>query len=113
MFRATADGRSSLIVRGPDFHLRQVLASIAVLAALCAAIIGALLGREESDLALATGGLLDGLLEFMLYALGMGAVVTMLALSIGFFGQALVGRVRRVGRFFEPFGALLLLLTGA
>ena len=63
--------------------------------------------------ALAAGGLLGGLEEFVLYALGMGAVVTILTLSIGFFGQALVGRVRRVGRFLEPLGAFLVLVTGA
>ena len=62
---------------------------------------------------LASGGVIDGLLEFVLYALGMGAVVTILTLSVGLFGHALVGRVRRVGRFFEPFGAVLLLVTGA
>jgi hypothetical protein len=40
-------------------------------------------------------------------------VVTILTLSIGFFGHALVGRVRKVGRFVEPLGAFLVLLTGA
>ena len=53
------------MVLGTEFPLRQVLASIAVLAALCAAIIGALVGREESRLALtiatASGGSTDTL----------------------------------------------------
>ena len=63
--------------------------------------------------ALATGGLLGGLQEFVLYALGMGTVVTILTLSMGFFGQAVVRRMRRVGRFVEPIGAVLVLVTGA
>ena len=37
----------------------------------------------------------------------------MLTLSIGFFGQALVARMRKVGRFVEPIGAFLVLVTGA
>jgi len=63
--------------------------------------------------ALAAGGPLSGLQEFVLYALGMGAVVTILTLSIGLFGHALVGHIRRVGRFVEPVGAVLVLVTGA
>jgi cytochrome c biogenesis protein CcdA len=63
--------------------------------------------------ALAAGGPFGGLEEFVLYALGMGAVVTILTLSIGLFGHALVGHIRRVGRFVEPVGAVLVLLTGA
>jgi cytochrome c-type biogenesis protein len=63
--------------------------------------------------ALSSGGLLRGLFEFVLYALGMGAVVTVLTVSVAVFGQALLGRARSLGRFVEPFSAVLLIVTGA
>lgn len=63
--------------------------------------------------ALASGGVLGGLLEFLLYALGMGLVVTVLTVSVAIFGLALVRRVRRLGRYLEPLSAFLLLVTGA
>jgi cytochrome c biogenesis protein CcdA len=63
--------------------------------------------------ALASGGVLGGLLEFLLYALGMGLVVTVLTVSVAMFGLALVRRVRRLGRYLEPLSAFLLLVTGA
>jgi cytochrome c-type biogenesis protein len=63
--------------------------------------------------ALASGGVPGGLLEFLLYALGMGLVVTVLTVSVAMFGLALVRRVRRLGRYLEPLSAFLLLVTGA
>src|SRR5215469_3712491 len=78
--------RSSRMVLGAGFPLRQVLAGIAVVVALCAAIIGAFLGREESGLALtiatASGGATDILQAIgdrvplgYAFAVGMAAAV--------------------------------------
>lgn len=96
---------ASLTVRGyAVYGLAFALGSLGCTLPLFLAVVGG---------ALASGGPLAGMLEFVLYALGMGAVITALTLSVGVFGQAVLSRVRRLGRFLEPFGASLLIVTGA
>lgn len=63
--------------------------------------------------ATAVGGLAAGALQFVLYALGMGLVVTLLTLSTAVFKRAALARVRRAGRWMQPASAVLLLLAGA
>jgi cytochrome c-type biogenesis protein len=63
--------------------------------------------------ALVAGGLGPGLLQFVLYGLGMGVVVTGVTLLVALFGRAVVTRARRAGRWLEAAGALLLLVSGA
>src|SRR2546425_3589 len=69
-----------------DFRLRQVLAGVAIITALAAAIVGALLGRGESGLAVAiataSGGTTDALQTISdrlplgyAFAVGMAAAV--------------------------------------
>lgn len=62
--------------------------------------------------ALAAGGILDGLLQFLSYALGMGAVIALLTLAIVVFKGALVGVLQRGMVFIERASALLLILAG-
>lgn len=63
--------------------------------------------------AISTGGWLQGTLQFLLYALGMAFVITVLTLSTTFFKYAAFARVRSVGRWIQPISAALLLLAGA
>ncbi len=62
--------------------------------------------------ALATRGLLAAALQFVLYALGMGLVISLLTLSVALFKHAVVGSVRRLMPFVQPLSALLLLAAG-
>jgi len=62
--------------------------------------------------ALAVGGAIAAFAQFILYALGMGLVLTTLALLAAIFGTSLM-RARSIGRFLEPVGAVLLLVSGA
>jgi cytochrome c-type biogenesis protein len=62
--------------------------------------------------ALAAGGLFGGLIQFVLYALGMGAVLTFVAVVTALFGTS-IKRARGVGRYVEPASAILLLVSGA
>jgi len=54
-----------------------------------------------------------GLVQFVVYALGMGFVISVLTLSTAVFQSALLARLRRLGRYMQPISALLLLLAGA
>lgn len=61
---------------------------------------------------LTTGGLLAATGQFVLYALGMGFVLTLLTLGTALFKYAAMRAVRRVVRWVHPLSALLLLLAG-
>ncbi len=63
--------------------------------------------------ALATGGLGTAMLQFVLYALGMGFVVIALTLGVAFVERATLDRVRRLGRYARPASSVLTLLAGA
>lgn len=63
--------------------------------------------------ALTVGGWGAGLIQFIVYALGMGFVISVLTLSAAVFKSALLARVRHLGRYVQPISALLLLLAGA
>lgn len=63
--------------------------------------------------ALTVGGWGAGLFQFVVYALGMGFVISVLTLSAAVFQSSLLARVRRLGRYVQPVSALLLLLAGA
>ena len=58
------------------------------------------------------GGLGAGALQFALYALGMGSVITVLTLGTALFGGTLAASARRLGRYVQPASAVLLLLAG-
>jgi len=53
------------------------------------------------------------LLQFILYAIGMGLVITLLTLGISLLQVAALRSVRRVVPFVQPVSAGLLLLAGA
>lgn len=63
--------------------------------------------------ALTTRGLVAGAAQFLLFALGMGVVITALTLSIALFKHAAISRVRRGLRYVTPLSAFLLLAAGA
>ena len=60
----------------------------------------------------ARGGLLGGLSQLVLYALGMGLVVSLLTVLFGLFGRGVLARVRGAAGALQPLGAVLLLATG-
>ena len=60
----------------------------------------------------ASGGLLGAVSQFVLYALGMSLVVSLLTLVFGLFGRSVVTRVRSTGALLQPLIAVLLLATG-
>ncbi len=62
--------------------------------------------------ALATRGLLAAGLQFVLYALGMGLVISLLTLGVALFKHAAVRSVRWLMPFVQPLSALLLLAAG-
>ena len=62
--------------------------------------------------AFARGGLAAGLGQLVLYALGMGAVVSVLTVLVALLGRGVLARARGIGRVLQPAGALLLLVTG-
>ncbi|MFQ5828353.1 MAG: cytochrome c biogenesis CcdA family protein [Candidatus Methylomirabilia bacterium] len=64
--------------------------------------------------ALATGGFLSGLLQFVSYGLGMGLVLIVLTLGIALFKEGLiVSRLRGVLPYVERVAAVLLLIAGS
>lgn len=62
--------------------------------------------------AFARGGLTEGVSQLVLYALGMGAVVSALTILVALLGRGVLARVRGAGRVLQPFASLLLLVTG-
>jgi cytochrome c-type biogenesis protein len=60
----------------------------------------------------ARGGVLGGMSELVLYALGMSVVVSLLTVSFGLFGRGVLARVRAVGGVLQPVSSALLLATG-
>jgi len=63
--------------------------------------------------ALVVHGLLAGMVQFVLYAAGMGLVISGLTLGVALFKHAALGGVRRALPFVQPLSALLLLVAGA
>lgn len=61
---------------------------------------------------LTVGGFFAGMFQFVLYALGMGFVISVLTLSTAVFKSALIMEVRSLGRHVEAASAFLLLLAG-
>ncbi len=63
--------------------------------------------------ALTVSGFLAAAAQFVLYAAGMGLIITVLTLGVAFFKHAALSRVRTLSRYVEPVSALLLLVAGA
>ncbi len=63
--------------------------------------------------ALVVNGLLAGMVQFVLYAAGMGLVISGLTLGVALFKHAVLGGVRRVLPVVQPLSAILLLVAGA
>lgn len=62
---------------------------------------------------LAVANIALAIAQFMLYALGMGLVVILLTTAIALFKGSMVGTLRRVLPYFQPVGALLMILAGS
>ncbi len=63
--------------------------------------------------AVALNGPLAGALQFALYGLGMGLVISGLTLSVAFFKQAVLRYARKALPYVQPASAFLLLVAGA
>ncbi|HVB63363.1 MAG TPA: hypothetical protein VNE17_01445, partial [Nitrolancea sp.] len=61
---------------------------------------------------LTAGRLVSSLSEYLLYGLGMGAVITLLTIGAALFKAAAVQRVRQLSRYVQPMSAVLLLVAG-
>jgi cytochrome c-type biogenesis protein len=61
---------------------------------------------------LTAGRLASSLTEYLLYGLGMGAVITVLTLGTALFKAAAVQRMRQISRYVQPMSAVLLLVAG-
>ena len=61
---------------------------------------------------LARGGLVGGLSQLVLYALGMSLVVSLLTVLVGLFGRGVLLHVRGIAGLLQPLSAALLLATG-
>ena len=57
--------------------------------------------------------ILESLGQFLLYALGMGLVITVLTLGVAFFRGAMVGSLRKALPFVQPVGSWLMVVAGA
>jgi cytochrome c-type biogenesis protein len=53
------------------------------------------------------------MLQFILYALGMGFVITMFTVSTAVFKSALLANIRGISRYVQPAASVLLLVAGA
>jgi cytochrome c-type biogenesis protein len=58
------------------------------------------------------GGPVQALLQFVLYGLGMGAVLTVLTLVTAVLEHTAFRSIRRIGAYLQPVGAVVLLLAG-
>ncbi len=68
----------------------------------------AVLGLSAADTSIA-----GTLLNFLLFALGMGLVIMALTMGIAFFRTAMVGGLRRALPYIQPIGYWLMVLAGA
>ena len=61
----------------------------------------------------AVSGLLTALAQFLLYALGMGLVITALTVGIALFRGTLVGAMRKAVPYLQPVGPLMMIVAGS
>jgi cytochrome c biogenesis protein CcdA len=85
------------------YGLAFALSSLGCTLPLFLAVVGAGFAR---------GGVAAGLEELVLYALGMGVVLSVLTVWAALLGRGVLRRLRRVGQVMEPLSAALLLATG-
>ncbi len=86
------------------FGLSYGLASLSCTLPIFLTVVGA---------SFASAGVVASFAQFVLYALGMGAVILTLTLGIALFKTAMVGVMRKMMRFVAPAGNWLMLLAGA
>ena len=61
----------------------------------------------------ATNTLLDSLVSFLLFALGMGTVILVLTIAMALFKGTLVGALRKILPYTQPVSAAFMILAGA
>jgi cytochrome c-type biogenesis protein len=61
---------------------------------------------------LAVDGAVAAMAQFVLYALGMGAIITVLTVGTAIFKSALVANIRGITRYVQPASGVLLLAAG-
>lgn len=62
--------------------------------------------------ALTSGGFLNGMVQFVSYALGMGTVIIALTVALSLFKLGMVGWLRRAMPYVQPAAAVLLVVAG-
>ena len=62
---------------------------------------------------LAVSGIVPAMAQFVLYALGMGLVITMFTISTAIFKSAMLSNIRGISRYVQPVSSVLLLVAGA
>ena len=96
-------GRSGGVYSYFMFGLAYGLASLSCALPIFLIVVGSSLAAE---------GFLTGLLQFVSYALGMGAVLTVLTLGTAFFKGVVAGYLRSSMAYVERASALLIVLAG-
>ena len=86
------------------FGLSYGTASLSCTLPLFLAVVGA---------SLTISSLLPSIAQFLLYALGMGLVITVLTLGMALFRGAMVGALRKALPYIQPVGSWLMVLAGA
>ncbi|MCY4528875.1 MAG: cytochrome c biogenesis protein CcdA [Chloroflexi bacterium] len=61
----------------------------------------------------ATNTLVDSLISFLLFGLGMGTVILILTIAMALFKGALVGALRKILPYTQPVSAVFMILAGA
>ncbi len=88
------------------FGLSYGTASLSCTLPIFLAVVGSTLTLAVSNLATSFG-------QFVLYALGMGAVIMALTIGMAFFKGAMVRTMRRALPYIQPIGSWLMVLAGA
>ena len=101
--RVTGAARGSNVVGYFAYGVGYGLASLSCTLPIFLALAGG---------SLTAGRLVSSLSEYLLYGLGMGAVITLLTIGAALFKAAAVQRVRQLSRYVQPMSAVLLLVAG-
>ncbi len=88
------------------FGLSYGTASLSCTLPIFLAVVGSTLTLAVSNLATSFG-------QFVLYALGMGAVIMALTIGMAFFKGAMVRTMRQALPYIQPIGSWLMVLAGA
>lgn len=111
LYTARAQSAASRIGTASDTSVKgYFLFGISYAVASLSCTLPIFLGLISSSLA--TGGLLQATGQFLAYALGMTAVITVLTIGIAVFKGAMVNQVRKIMPYVHPISAGVLIMVG-